>query len=257
LASEAPTETIPTSGSLSTLRLETLRTESGQLVGTLAYMSPEQAAGDPDRIDSRTDVYSLGAMAHELLAGRLPIEVEGRAVLDALRAVRDDEPARRGSVDRTLRGDVETLVARALEKDRERRYASAHELAADIGRLLRHEPITARRATAAYQLARLARRHRVWVGAAAAVLIALVLGLVGTLQALAEARRERSDAERRFRQANAVLAFQKQMFATADPTGEGIRMVDLLERAAVDGTAVRLMLGEAFAGIGSGGRPSR
>jgi serine/threonine protein kinase/tetratricopeptide (TPR) repeat protein len=242
------------------LRLETLRTESGQLVGTLAYMSPEQAEGDPNEIDSRSDVYSLGVMAYELLARRLPLEVEGSGVLEALRIVRDETPPLLGTLERTLGGDVETVVAKALAKEKERRYASAHELAADIGRYLSHEPVIARPATATYQLAKFARRHRGLVGGAMAALLALVLGLAGTLHGLARARSEGEDAERRFRQADSVLRFQKRMFATADPTGEGIRVADLLTRAAqtlegssgdaVEAAAVKLMLGEAFTGIG-------
>ena len=243
------------------LKFETLWTEVGQLVGTLAYMSPEQAAGDPDQVDSRTDVYALGAVAFQLFSGRLPHEVDGRPVLEVLQAIRDEEPPRLGELDRSLRGDLETIVATALALDKERRYPSADALAADLRRYLRHEPITARPATAVYQLTRLARRHRALVGASAAVLVALVLGLAGTLVGFLRAAEQRDEAERRFRLSNVVSSFHTRMFATADPSGAGIRVEDLLRRAAamvgppgedpLETAVVQLAIGEAFAGIGA------
>jgi tetratricopeptide (TPR) repeat protein len=242
------------------LELETLRTEAGQLVGTLAYMSPEQAAGDPAELDNRTDVYSLGVVAYELLAGRLPHPVDGRPFLEVLRSIRDEEPPRLSELDRALRGDVETIVAKALEKEKERRYASAHELAADLERTLRDEPISARPATAAYQLLKLARRHRALVVGAFALVVALALGLAGTLYGLLRAADQRDDAERRFEQASAVLEFQRRMFAMADPEQKGTRVEDLLDEAVllaegerrppIEEAAIDLMLSQAYAGIG-------
>ena len=242
------------------LELETMRTEVGQLVGTLSYMSPEQAAGESTEIDSRSDVYSLGVVAFELLSGRLPHATEGRSLLDVMQSIRDDEVPLLGGLDRALRGDVETIVAKALSKEKERRYASAHELASDIRRCLSHEPIAARPATVTYQLAKFARRRRGLVVGAAAVVMALVLGLAGTVHGLLRAEREREDAERRLRQSSAVLDFQSRMFATADPTGEGIQVEDMLDRAVlmvanasedpVEEAAFRSMLGRAYAGLG-------
>jgi tetratricopeptide (TPR) repeat protein len=234
------------------LQLETLQTEVGQLIGTLAYMSPEQASGDPDEIDGRSDVYSLGVIGYELLAGRLPIEVKERTALDTLQAVLEEEATPLGRLDRTLRGDVETIFAVALAKEKERRYTSAHELAADIRRHLTDEPITARPATATYQLGKFARRHRALVGGALGIVLALIIGLAGTLYGLVQASRERDDAERRFRQASAVLGFQGQMFKSS----EGVQVEDLLDRSLlllkgrasddpIEDAAIRLMLGKA------------
>jgi tetratricopeptide (TPR) repeat protein len=243
------------------LKLERLRTEVGQLVGTLAYMSPEQAAGNPDEIDSRSDVYSLGVIGYELLAGRLPLEVLDGSVLEALEMIRDEEPPLLGTLDRSLRGDVETILALALSKEKARRYDSAHELAADLRRHLADEPIAARPATAAYQLVKFARRHRTVVGGAAAVVLALALGLAGTFHGLVRASSERDDAEGRFRQASAVLDFQGRMFSEADPRREGVQVEDLLDRAlllmseededTVKGASIRLMLGKSLRGIGA------
>src|SRR5262249_41988983 len=131
---------------------DTHATAVGQLVGTLPYMSPEQVAADPDALDTRSDVYTLGVILYQLLTGRLPYEVAGKPAREAARVITEREPARLGSVDKALRGDLETVVARALEKDRERRYSSADALADDVERYLRGDPILARPASALYQL---------------------------------------------------------------------------------------------------------
>jgi WD40 repeat protein/predicted Ser/Thr protein kinase len=154
------------------------RTEAGQLLGTLGYMSPEQASGDPAAIDPRGDVYALGVILYELLADRLPYSLDGLALPEAVRVIREQEPSRLGSLDGRLRGDVETIVAKALEKDRARRYASAGELAADLRRFLSHEPIRARPASALYQLRKFARRHKALVGAGLGIGLALAAGTV-------------------------------------------------------------------------------
>ena len=132
----------------------TRQTDVGQLVGTLAYMSPEQVLGDPLGIDIRSDVYALGVILFELLAGRLPYQ-NSRQLPEALHTIREEDPARLSSVSRTYRGDLDTIVGKALEKDKARRYASAADLAADIQRYLRYEPITARPPSTTYQLRKL------------------------------------------------------------------------------------------------------
>ena len=142
------------------VRRATLATEAGQLVGTLAYMSPEQAAGDPGAVDTRADVYALGALLHEMLAGRPPRDLEGLSVPAALRAIREEEPPRLGRLRPALRGDLEAIAARALARDPAARYASASDLAADVRRFLAHEPVSARAPGIGRQLALLARRHR-------------------------------------------------------------------------------------------------
>jgi eukaryotic-like serine/threonine-protein kinase len=182
----------------------TVTMETGQIRGTIAYMSPEQVRGDIDDIDVRTDVYALGVMLYQLLAGVLPHDVAGMALPEAVRAIHDSEPHALGSVDRTLRGDLETIVAKAMEKDRTRRYQSAAELAADIGRYLRHESIAARPASVIAQIRKFSRRHKAAVVGGVLVAAALSIGLVGTTLALIEARTQASAAK------NAQLAESKQ-----------------------------------------------
>jgi len=159
--------------------LTTMHTNVGQLVGTLAYMSPEQFDESADDIDVRADVYALGVVLYELLTGGMPYDVTRRAVYDVARIVRDTEPRSLSTINPKLRGDLSTIVAKCLEKDRGQRYSSAAELGADLERYLRGEPIAASRPSLADAVMRLARRHRLAATAAAGILAALVLAVAG------------------------------------------------------------------------------
>jgi eukaryotic-like serine/threonine-protein kinase len=154
--------------------LTTMHTHVGQLIGTLQYMSPEQFAAKPDELDVRADVYAMGVVLYELLAGRPPYDLARKGVYEVAHVVRDVDPAPLSSVNKSLRRDLATIVHKCLEKDRSRRYSSAAELAADLGRYLVGDPITAAPSGLIDGVARLARRHRIAATAAATAFLALV-----------------------------------------------------------------------------------
>ena len=199
---------------------KTLFTQFHAFVGTPAYTSPEQMESGGADIDTRTDIYSLGVLLYELLTGRTPFDSQelARTGLDAMRkTIRETEPprpsvrlhstregelkeiaTRRGTEPTKLihlvQGDLDWIVMKCLEKDRDRRYETANGLAADIERHLSDEPVTARPPSNAYRIRKLVARHRVAFGAATAVLVALVLGLVIASVALVRARAARERA---------------------------------------------------------------
>lgn len=185
---------------------ETLNTNPGQLLGTLAYMSPEQVEGQSSRVDARSDVYALGVMLFELLGGRLPLDVHDHSIVETARRIREDEPTLLGTIDTAFRGDIETIVAKALEKDPARRYVSAGELADDLRRHLENRPIRARPSSTMYQLRKFARRHRVLVSAVAAVFVILCGATAVSVRYAVIASRERTEAQRRAHHANIVAA---------------------------------------------------
>jgi hypothetical protein len=145
-----------------------------QVVGTLSYMSPEQCAG-PGEADVRSDVYALGVVLYELLVGTRPYEVEELSLPEAARVVREGPVTRPSAAQPELRGDLETIMLKALEKDPRRRYQSVAELSEDLQRLLSNRPILARPATMVYQARMFARRNKGLVGAIAAIAATLVV----------------------------------------------------------------------------------
>jgi len=198
----------------------TLQTHVGELVGTLAYMSPEQVLGDPLEIDTRTDVYALGVMLYELLAGRQPYNI-GKTLHEAIQVIREEDPARLSVIDRTYRGDIETIAVKALEKDKTRRYSSAAELASDIRRYLKDEPIVARPPSASYHLQKFARRHKAVVLGITAVFAVLIAGVVVSTRQAARARRAEQVAvvERdRARQAEVTAGLERDRATSAEET---------------------------------------
>ena len=157
----------------SDVALATMQTEVGQIIGTVEYMSPEQCEGDPDLVDVRSDIYALGVILFELMTGNRPHDLAGSTVYEAVRVIRENSPTRMGTIDRSLRGDLETIAGKALEKDPDRRYQSALELKQDLERFLANEPIEARPPSLGYQAKMFAKRHK--GTAASIVIVALVL----------------------------------------------------------------------------------
>ncbi len=160
------------------LQAPSMLTEIGVIKGTLSYMSPEQARGDVDAVDVRADVYALGVILYEMLAGVRPYNLEKSVLLEAVRVICEEAPRPLGrAVGPRLRidGDVETIVGKALEKEPDRRYASAAALGEDVDRFLASQPIVARPPSTTYQLRKLVARHRV-PAAFLAVLLVTVVG---------------------------------------------------------------------------------
>lgn len=216
----------------------TRQTDMGQLLGTLAYMSPEQVLADPLALDTRSDVYAMGVILYELLAGKLPYEVS-QNVIEAVKTIQQAEPAPLSSLSRVYRGDVETIVAKALEKDKNRRYGSAAELAADIKRYLEDRPITAKPASTAYQLQKFARRNKALVIGVAAVFVVLIAGVVASTWEAVRARRAAAQARQQSDIAQAVNDFlQKDLLGQASAYSQPDRNITV--RTALDRAAQRI-----------------
>jgi eukaryotic-like serine/threonine-protein kinase len=193
----------------------TRQTDMGQLLGTLAYMSPEQVTADPLALDTRSDVYALGVILYELLAGRLPYEVS-RHVYEVVRTIQQVDPKPLSSINRAYRGDIETIAAKALEKDKTRRYGSAAELAADIRRYLEDRPIAAKPASTSYQLRKFARRNKMLVTGTFVVFLTLIVGVVVSTWQAVRARRAEVRAQAETATAQAVVDFlQNDLLAQA------------------------------------------
>jgi len=216
----------------------TRQTDMGQLLGTLNYMSPEQVLANPLELDIRSDVYALGVIAYELLAGKLPYDTNRKALHEVVRAIREEDPAPLSSINRIYRGDVQTIVAKALEKDKTRRYGSPAQMADDIRRYLDDRPIVARAPSTSYQLRKFARRHRSLVAGTAAVFLVLIAGvIVSTLQAVRARRAEAS--------AKAVSDFlQNDLLAQASAANQSGPVTkpdpDLKVRTALDRAAAKI-----------------
>ncbi len=212
----------------------TLATSAGELLGTVAYMSPEQLSGDPKAIDTRSDVYALGVILYELLSGALPHDIEGRSVSDAVRVIQSHAPTRLGSVDRALRGDLEAIVSKAIERDAARRYQSASELAADIVRHLSQQPILARRTSAMYLCRKFAARNKATVSLGAGFVLAVsTLAVVMTILFF-RARAAEQRAARNEDVSNRVSSVLQSVFDVGYPgrSGQATTARELLRQQA-------------------------
>jgi serine/threonine protein kinase/tetratricopeptide (TPR) repeat protein len=246
----------------------TLFTEYGQFIGTPEYMSPEQAAMSGLDVDTRSDIYSLGAMLYELLTGLKPIEparLRSLAMAELQRVIREEEPVKpstrasghsqeitqaaqhRGlmpaALAHALRGEPDWIVMKALSKDRTRRYDSASAFAADIMKYLRGEPVSAGPPGTAYRVTKFLRRHRVAAGVTALTLTAVLMG--GALATVGFVRARRAEAVARLEaKRNALEVDAMRALCTDDESAylERIREALALERRASAGNPQRLAL---------------
>ncbi len=217
----------------SDMALATTRTDVGQLVGTLPYMSPEQCAADPDEIDVRSDVYSAGVVFFELLCGQLPHDVRRKPITEAIRVIRDEAPTKPSAICPELPSDVETIALKSLQKECDQRYQSAADFADDIERFLNDKPIEARPTTLFYQLRLFARRNRTVVVALAAVTMMLTASVVlSTTYAFRANRAARGEADQRGK-AERIAAFLQDTLVSASPQqdGGGASLLAMLEGA--------------------------
>ncbi|OWY71593.1 hypothetical protein B7486_07865 [cyanobacterium TDX16] len=258
-------------------------TELGHMMGTPEYMSPEQARGDPD-IDTRADIFALGAMLYYILTGSTTLDkdrTDRSGPLELCRLICHEDPPTPSTrvksltaadeailarcadpvqLSRVLRGDLDVIVMKALEKDRARRYETVDALAEDIERYLRNDTVLARPPTASYRFTKFARRNRGALAAGLGMIFLLVAGVIGTSVGLARARREATIARNESAVSRAVTQFLNGDLLSAvapDQLGYDARMRDVVDAAAqrVEGrfadqplveAAVRLSLGTTY-----------
>ena len=225
-------------------RLTAAGTQAGELLGTLLYMSPEQLAGAGDT-DVRSDVYGLGVVCYELLAGRRPFALEGLSLPDACRVIAEQDPPPLHRAAPHLPPELDWVVQRALRKEREARYGTVAEFATDLRRFLLHEPVAAAPPGAGYRLRKFLRRHRTMAGAAAVALlttagafVAVSLSLVRARSAEVAERLRGAEATASAARAEAAVDFLLDVFATAAPEksdkGKDLTMAEGLELAGRD-----------------------
>jgi len=237
----------------------TLATEYGALVGTPAYMSPEQAEGTGLDVDTRSDIYALGVVLYELLVGRLPVDPEDLGLipfLAQLMAGGTNPPTPSGRVStlsdeavdvsrrrrtsprelsRRLSGDLDWIVMKAMAHERERRYETANGLALDLRRYLRNELVLARPPTTRYRMGKFVRRNRTGVLAGAIAVVLLIVGTFTTAIGMVRARRAEARAVDEAATAAQVAAFMESLFQGTDPSrtlGQEVTLGDVLDDGA-------------------------
>ncbi len=236
-------------------------THAGDLMLTPDYASPEQVRGGP--ITTASDVYSLGIILYELLAGQRPYRTEGRPLQEIVRTITEEEPPRPSTLARhRLAGELDSIVMQAMRKEPEQRYLSVEQLAEDLRRHLDGRPVLAQSGTALYRMRKFVRRHVAAVGAVALVILTLAGGIIATLSQARRAEAARAQAEERFNDvrglANSVLfeipdAMAELPGATAARAllmSRGVEYLDRLSRQSRDDPTLQREIADAYLRLG-------
>ncbi len=220
------------------VRTTTLQTGIGQLIGTIAYMSPEQVTGDSSKLDNRSDVYALGVIGYELLCGTRPYELMNIPIPEAVRLIREFEPQSLCSVNTIFRGDLDTIFSKALEKDRERRYQSAADLVDDIRHYLLHEPIVAKPSSMTYLMKKFVKRNRATVAGLVGIFLTLIVGIAATGWQAYRATVALERAEDEATISGEISQFLHDMLSSVNPKKSNTSTITV--REVVDEAALRI-----------------
>jgi len=208
-----------------------IKTRFGQIIGTLAYMSPEQLSGSR-HADVRSDVYALGVVLYQLLCGELPIRIGTTSLIEAIKELSEGRRTRLGERDPKFRGEVELIVDTACQREVEHRYDSAASFATDLEAFLRNRPLTARKPSWTYVFGKFVRRNPVFVGAIVLAVTSLVAATVLSIQAADRARAAESRAEARAAETEAVIGFLTDAIRDAAPDqarGRDLKLTEVLD----------------------------
>ncbi len=208
------------------------QTQSGVMVGTASYMAPEQAGNSKGTVSAATDIYALGAILYELITGRPPFKAP--TVIQTVQLVQNSEPVAPRQLQPHTPRDLETVCLKCLQKDPSRRYASAIELADDLARFLKGEPVHARPVGSIQRAWRWSQRNRAVAAMAAAVAVVVLLGSAVSVFFAMKANRRAAESQERRQHAEAVSRFMVNLFRSADPHIDGgkVTVADSLERGA-------------------------
>ena len=234
-------------------RALTTNIDRGQLIGTLNAMSPEQCGGgglDSSDIDTRADVYALGVLLYEMVAGKPPHDLSAMSVPQAIRTIVEVDAPAPSRHNAAARGDLDAIIGKALRRDRRERYPGAASLAADLRRHLEHKPVEARPASLALVVKRFARRSPALAGTLAAAVLLLVAGVVVSSSLAIDANKARKEAEAREQSLERVVQYQESLLATIDVASIGRDLrAGLVEAVGAKGDRAAEQLAQAISGV--------